>query len=363
MHILVLNLVAFAHTGGVEKVSRILAKAVCDIGTETGKPVLNLSLYDNLPDTRYVDEVHYKGFKKNRLQFLLSAIKYGKSAKHLIITHIHLAFPALIVRLFNPAVKIHIIAHGIEIWYPLKGLQRMAIKSCHQILAVSNFTKKKIADHFPEREANIRVLNNCLDPFYQPPATFDKPKNLLKKYWISPDEKVLITLCRLSSSEKYKGYDTVLKAVATLKDQYQLRYILLGKYDRKEYKRLLQIIEDENLEDHVIMAGFVSEKSLSEHLLLGDLFIMPSVKEGFGIAFIEAAATGLPLIAGNKDGSLDALLNGELGQLVDPLDLSAITRALQNCMEAKPDPLKQQNLVLKHFNYEHYKNNLKLALN
>ncbi|HEY0054502.1 MAG TPA: glycosyltransferase family 4 protein [Pedobacter sp.] len=362
MHILVLNLVAFAHTGGVEKVSRILAKAISDIGMETGSRVLNLSLYDTLPDTRYVTEKQYKGFKKNRIQFLLHAIKHGKNAKHLVITHIHLAFPALIVKLFNPAIKIHIIAHGIEIWAPLKGLQKMAIRFCYQILAVSNFTKKNIADRYPETEPKIKVLNNCLDPFYQPPASFIKPVQLLEKYRIGLDEKVLITLCRLSSSEKYKGYDTVLKAMASLKDEYRLRYILLGKYDRKEYKRLLKIIEEENLEDHVILVGFVSEESLSEHLLLGDLFIMPSIKEGFGIAFIEAAAAGLPLIAGNKDGSVDALLNGQLGQLVDPSDLSAITAAIQNCMDSKPDPLKQQNLVLQHFNYETYKNNLKIAL-
>ena len=45
---------------------------------------------------------------------------------------------------------------------------------------------------------------------------------------------------------------------------------------------------------------------------------MPSMKEGFGIVFIEAMCIGLPVIAGNKDGSVDALCNGKLGILVDP---------------------------------------------
>jgi glycosyltransferase involved in cell wall biosynthesis len=239
----------------------------------------------------------------------------------------------------------------------------IALKSCYQILAVSDFTRKSISDRYPETAKKIKVLNNCLDPFYQPPQSFVKPQHLMRKYQIGANEKVLITLCRLSSSEKYKGYDTVLKALASLKNDYSLKYLLLGKYDRKEYKRLLQIIDDENLQDQVILAGFVSEEALCEHLLLGDLFIMPSVKEGFGIAFIEAAAAGLPLIAGNKDGSVDALLNGKLGQLVDPTNLNAVRKAIEICLNAQANPLQQQELVLEHFSYDRYKNNLNLALN
>ena len=45
---------------------------------------------------------------------------------------------------------------------------------------------------------------------------------------------------------------------------------------------------------------------------------MPSTGEGFGIVYLEAAATGLPVIAGNRDGSVDALADGEIGLLVDP---------------------------------------------
>jgi glycosyltransferase involved in cell wall biosynthesis len=90
---------------------------------------------------------------------------------------------------------------------------------------------------------------------------------------------------------------------------------------------------------------------------------MPSIKEGFGIAFIEAAAAGLPLIAGNKDGSVDALLAGKLGELVNPGDLGEVANAIEYCITRSHNTQLQQNLVLEHFNYEHYKNNLKLALN
>jgi glycosyltransferase involved in cell wall biosynthesis len=55
---------------------------------------------------------------------------------------------------------------------------------------------------------------------------------------------------------------------------------------------------------------------------------MPSNGEGFGIVFLEAAASGLPVIAGNRDGSIDALAEGALGTLIDPEDPGALTTAI-----------------------------------
>jgi glycosyltransferase involved in cell wall biosynthesis len=45
---------------------------------------------------------------------------------------------------------------------------------------------------------------------------------------------------------------------------------------------------------------------------------MPSTGEGFGIVFLEAAASGLPVIGGNRDGTVDALADGRIGRLIDP---------------------------------------------
>ena len=56
---------------------------------------------------------------------------------------------------------------------------------------------------------------------------------------------------------------------------------------------------------------------------------MPSNGEGFGIVFLEAMACGKPVLAGNKDGSVDPVLNGQLGVLVDPDDVPAIARELE----------------------------------
>ena len=105
-----------------------------------------------------------------------------------------------------------------------------------------------------------------------------------------------------------------------------------------------------------------------DHFLLADVFIMPSRKEGFGIVFIEAMACGLPVIAGNKDGSCDALQNGALGSLIDPDNEAEILNALQQTFQKNgqlsnpKSKARLQQKVKETFGFETYKHNLEKLL-
>ena len=163
----------------------------------------------------------------------------------------------------------------------------------------------------------------------------------------------------MADTELYKGYDKVIQALSILvKEDPSLRYLLVGKYGALEKKRLDALIEKHELSHVVHFAGFVPDSELAAHFNLADIFIMPSEKEGFGIVFIEAMFYGKPVIAGNKDGSVDALCNGELGLLVDPRSVKEIATAIKKMLVDTAKFLPDEKKLEMHFGYTGYKRRL-----
>jgi glycosyltransferase involved in cell wall biosynthesis len=79
---------------------------------------------------------------------------------------------------------------------------------------------------------------------------------------------------------------------------------------------------------YVDFSGATSDETLLRLYNDSDLFVLLSVGEGFGFVFLEALACGIPAVAGNRDGSVDALLGGRLGDLVAPDDSQALVTAI-----------------------------------
>jgi glycosyltransferase involved in cell wall biosynthesis len=78
---------------------------------------------------------------------------------------------------------------------------------------------------------------------------------------------------------------------------------------------------------------------LPELYRLADVFVMPSTKEGFGIVFLEAMASGVPVVAAAAGGAPDALLNGKLGWLADPESPESLAACLNAALARDPqDP-------------------------
>ena len=147
-----------------------------------------------------------------------------------------------------------------------------------------------------------------------------------------------------------------------LQDGLQVKYILAGKADATEAKRMLELISTLKLEQHVLMPGFITEEEVNDHYLVSDVFAMPSKGEGFGIVFLEAMACGLPVIAGNKDGSTEALQFGELGTLIDPDDQQQLKAAIKNVLQQKKESILLQQKMLSYFSFEKYKERLQQLL-
>lgn len=361
--ILFLYLKAFDSTGGIEKVNRTLMKALNDIHEEHQTRVRVVSPYETSVDERYFRNQYFSGYGGKRWRFMAGMLWKNLRSDTLIIGHINLAPAAFILKKRYPDLKTVVISHGIEVWKPLHGVKRHLLQRADRIIAVSRFTAEKLVSVQGIHPGKITVLPNCLDPFFTFQDTFSKPDYLLRRYGLVSGQPVLLTLTRLNANEIFKGYDHVLTALPGLTQQFPgLCYILAGKCDDTERPRLENRIRELGIESQVRLPGYIPGAELNDHYRLADVFVMPSKKEGFGLVFIEALACGAPVVAGNADGSAEALLDGRLGRLVDPDDPEAIAEAIRQSLLQPGDPAERQQAVKAAFNYSEYKARLENIL-
>jgi phosphatidylinositol alpha-1,6-mannosyltransferase len=129
-----------------------------------------------------------------------------------------------------------------------------------------------------------------------------------------------------------KGIDTVLRVLPAIAIKFpEIEYRIGG--DGPDRARLEQLVSELNLQDKVNFLGRIEPEDLPFYFSNSDVFIMPvrgdprSV-EGFGIVYLEASASGLPVIAGRSDGAVEAVRHNETGILVDPNNSDEVTDAL-----------------------------------
>ena len=288
---------------------------------------------------------------------ILAALKRPKLVISTHVNFIPLAYR--LYRLFD--IPYWAIAHGIEAWNVKNPNLKCALRYANRILAVSHYTRDRILKEQNLDPNKVVVLPNTFDS--ERFTITQKPYHLLKRYHLTQQQSVILTVARLSKSEQYKGYDRVLQALPKIRSVIpNVHYLLVGKGDDRP--RIEQIIKELQLENHVTLAGFVPDEELCDHYNLCDVFAMPSKREGFGIVYLEAMACGKPCLGGNQDGALDALDQGEIGVLVNPDDIDEIADALIQILEKKyPNPLLYQpeqlrQAVIDRFGFEVFQQRL-----
>ncbi|MGZ3752023.1 MAG: glycosyltransferase family 4 protein [Mucilaginibacter sp.] len=363
--IVLFTLQTFSTTGGIQKMTRTLAYSLFNISKQEKWDFKLWSLYDSRYDlmAQYLPPENYMGFGNHRINLGITTLKAAANADIVILSHVNLSLIGLTIKLINPKCQLWLVAHGIEVWRPLSFIRKMFLKRyCDKIICVSSFTKNQMIRWHQSDPEQCVVLNNAVDPFIRLPETFTKPEYLLNRYSLTPSNQVIFTLTRLASSEQYKGYEQVIKAVSRLKSKFPgIKYILSGQYDSTEEIRIKDLINLYKVNDEVILTGFLHENELADHFLLSDLFVLPSKKEGFGIVFVEALACGLPVICGNADGSTDAIRNGELGTAINVDDLDELANTISTYLETPltiASRLNLQKQCLLYFNELDYREKL-----
>jgi len=236
---------------------------------------------------------------------------------------------------------LHGIVHGIDAWTPPRRRTiRRLVPRLDGFLAVSTFTKDRFLSWADLPPGSGHVLPNCVDLERYTPG--ERPAYLAKRYGLG-DRRILLTLARLDANERYKGIDEVLAVLPELPD---LAYLVVG--DGSDRARLEAKARGLGLAGRVVFAGYIPENEKTDHYRLADAFVMPGRGEGFGIVYLEAMACGVPVVASQADASREAVLDGRLGEVVDPDKPAEIAAGIRRALarpRARVEGLEHFSLV------------------
>lgn len=346
--------------GGIQVYNNFVIKGLKELGHSVS--VLSMNDTDALNKIKFFPAGRYRTLKKPIfvLKMFEELINYKPDL--IICGHVNFAYLCMLAnKIFN--IPYYVFTYGIDV-FKMGKIQISGIIHSQKIVTISNFTREAIVKQIKERNINNFFL---LPPPFNPERfkPSSKPGYLLERWGIKQDDKVLLTVARLSKVENYKGYDRVLFALSTLFQtplSFKLKYVIVGSGD--DIDRVRTLIKELNLENNVILTGYVSDQELPDYYNLCDVFVMPSKGEGFGIVFVEALACGKPVIAGNRDASKDTLMNGEIGILIDPDNIKELTTAIEKVIKKEvekkllePEYLRKR--VTEIYGYDKFKERLK----
>ncbi len=150
----------------------------------------------------------------------------------------------------------------------------------------------------------------------------------------------MLTVARLA--DRHKGHDVLVRALPLIRRRVpDAEWVVVGDGPlRAEIETAAAAL---GVRDAVRFCGALGDAERDTWLDRAHVFAMPSrlpgpgaAGEGFGIAFLEAAAHGLPVVAGSVGGALDSVADGESGLLVDPTSPEAVADAIAGLLEDAP---------------------------
>ena len=199
----------------------------------------------------------------------------------------------------------------------------------------------KTISHFIEREVRairyespVVVIPNAVDVArFSAAVPEDELIELKEKYGKRMGDVFLFTASRLVLS---RGIEDTIRALGFLPQNVKL--LIAGTGEDQE--KLERIAKESNVEGRVMFAGHVDHKHLPAYYKLSDIFVRPSIIEGFGNAFVEAFAAGIPVVATPVGGIPDFLFDPDANPDMEPTgifckvhDTASIARAVEQYMQ------------------------------
>lgn len=248
--------------------------------------------------------------------------------------------PALPLGLIVPwldAAPVVVVLHGAEITVPgrlpTKPLLGRVLRSAAGVVAAGGYPLAE-GEHAAGRALSSLVVPPGIDATRFRPAADDGERRAARvALGLDVDARIVLGASRLVPR---KGFDVLIAALSSLPADVQL-VVVGGGRDRA---RLEKLVAARSLGARVRFLGRVSDDELGLAHRAADVFAMLCrdrwgglEAEGFGIVFLEAAASGLACVAGRSGGSHEAVLDGETGYVVPPRDVDAIAQRLRALLD------------------------------
>jgi N-acetyl-alpha-D-glucosaminyl L-malate synthase BshA len=353
-----IGIVCYPTYGGSGVVATELGKALADLGHEVHFITYSQPQRLNfLSDKLFYHEVRirsYPLFEFAPYELALSS-KMVDVVKHeqLDLLHVHYAIPhassAFMAREILRSQGIHIpiitTLHGTDITLVGKDpsyepVVTFSINQSDGVTSVSQDLKDETLRHFAiHRE--IRVIPNFIDV-----SRFKKQKKDHFKMAICPNNEKL--LVHISNFRKVKRVEDVIAVFVKLKQQVACKLLLVG--DGPERDHMEQLCREYQVCNDVRFLGKLD--AVEEVLSVADLFIMPSEKESFGLAALEAMACEVPCISTNTGGIPELNIQGVTGFLSNVGDIDDMAKNAEFILRDENLPRFKKNALARALEFD-----------
>lgn len=344
--------------GGVQRGGRHLAGVMAAFGRERGLECRFLSLNDERGLHRLSvaeQEFVFTGCDRSKLIFGAAALRAAwRGARLVVAGHPNLAPVAQSMRTVSRELRVIVCTHGVEVWQALPALRRAALRRADLVLAPSADTAEHLAQAQQIPRERIRKLPWGLDPQFASRMAQGQVGALPGGF---PPGRVILSVGRWISSERYKGLDTLIAALPRLlTDWPDLQLVAVGAGDDRVW--LENLAEEHGVRRHVRFLGGISQGELAACYAACEIFALPSRGEGFGLVYLEAMAHGKPVVAGAHGGAPEIVQDGVTGYLVPHGDVPHLATALHTLLadEALRREMgaRGRSRVERDFRFEHF---------
>lgn len=260
----------------------------------------------------------------NKWRFCLQAflMGFGGHGRVTVVGHLALLPLTWVLHTLGLVGKYAVVLHGTEAWQRIPWLSRIAARRATALVATTRYTMREFCYHNRIPTSKCFVIPLASN-FSLPGIVNREPGSQLK----------ILTVSRLSKADTYKGIDTVFLALRRGKDKgLNLKLDLVGSGNDME--RLQVAARSLGVQELVNFRGSITDEELKGLFSESHVFVMPSKKEGFGIAYLEAMAAGLPCIGANHGGTPEVIQHGESGFLIEYGDSEQLAFYLSTILES-----------------------------